>query len=507
LTLAELIDIEVQMMRDREQDPAELRSRDRKIGQQLEHQTSNREELFSSWLAQLQPRDHASPGKLFESGYRWLGRFLMVLGLIAGGGTAASVLAFDGTRPVNIVNFLAAIIGIQLITIFFFLLNMLPRFIKKRIPGSGEFYRFIRELSYLFSRLVAKVMEHLPARRLQSLWADLQRMKVTQKLYGSLEKWLAIGLTQRFGLAFNIGALATCLYLISFSDLAFAWNTTLEVSSQSFHRAVQCVAAPWAAVLPQGVPSQELVEATRYFRIDADYIPVPSTTAIPRAILAGRWWLFLILCLVVYGFIPRLIIFVLAKIKIKLALARLPLSAANFESLYDRLTRPLLETRALQHDAGLIEPDAAVALKATPKSRSSRCSVIRWGDIEVDDSQLRSLVQHRFGWQLSRVFSAGSFDYEMSDEATCQALRAQKSRDAILLLAESWEPPQAGLLFFLQQLRNAVGERRHIIVGLINKNSGQQFQAPAPQQWRTWKAKLATLADPFLRVESMVEGT
>jgi hypothetical protein len=96
LTIAELFDIEIQMMKDRESDPSELRRRDRKIGQQLGSQKSKRRDLFLAWLKRIQKPGQPSPGQLFETGYRWLGRFLLLLGLISGGGTAASVLFSGG---------------------------------------------------------------------------------------------------------------------------------------------------------------------------------------------------------------------------------------------------------------------------------------------------------------------------------------------------------------------------------------------------------------------------
>ncbi|RQW01738.1 DUF2868 domain-containing protein, partial [candidate division KSB1 bacterium] len=436
MTIAQLFDLEVQIMKDHEADPSELRRRDRKIGQQLESQKANRHELFLAWLKRVQTAMQPSPGQLFETGYRWLGRFLLLVGLISGSGTAASVLSYDGSKPVNVVNFLAVIIGAQLIMIFFFLLNALPKIIKKYIPGIGEFYNFIRELSYLFSRLIAKVFEHLPSNKLNKLWADLQRLKVRQKLYSSVEKWLAVSLTQRFGLAFNIGALATCLYLITFSDLAFAWNTTLDISSQAFHQAVRTIALPWSVLLPGDVPSLELVEASRYFRLDSEYVNAPVETSLPRAVVVGGWWSFLVLSLICYGLIPRLLIFMTAKLKLRNALKKIPLHSADFESLYDRLTRPIFETRAIDQEQKL----APVVLSSDSKSqlnlKGKNCTVIQWGDLKVDENDLTNLIQQRFGWAIEKRMTAGSLDYDQSSLATIKLIANQKETEPILLLVE-----------------------------------------------------------------------
>ena len=506
MTLAELFDLEVQMMKDHEVDPRELRQRDRKIGQQLESQKSYQHDLFLSWLKRIQTTGSPSPGQLFETGYRWLGRFLLLLGLFAGGGAAASVLSYDGSKPVNVVNFLAVVIGIQLITILFFLLFLLPKFIRKFIPWSGEFYNFIRELSYLFARLMAKLFEHLPSNQLNKIWTDLQRLKVKHKLYSSVEKWLVVSLTQRFGLAFNIGALATCLYLITFSDLAFAWNTTLNISTKTFHKAVQTVALPWSAIFPEDVPSLELVQASRYFRLDNEYQKTPIETNIPQAMVVGGWWSFLILSLVCYGLIPRLFIFSTAKFKLKRALNKIPLHSADFESLYDRLTHPLFETRSLSHETILAEIESSSNSKSILELSGKSCDVIQWGDLKIDEHDLSEIIQERFGWNINHLMSAGSLYYDESNLKTIDFIKAQKNNEPLLLLVESYEAPDGAITYFLSQLRTAVASDKHVVIGLVNQNAQQQWKPPSMVEWQIWKNKIAELADPYLRVEAMTEN-
>ncbi len=506
MTLAELIDIEIQMMKDHDADPIELRERDRDIGKQLNIPISRRRELFLAWLQRVRTSEHPSPGELFETGYRWLGRILLVAGLLAGGGSAASVLSYDGTKPVNIVNFLALLIGIQIITMLFFLLNALPRTVRRFMPGLGEFYNFIRELSYLFSRIMGKIFEHLPAKHLNRLWQDLQHLKVKQKLYGSVEKWLAIRLTQRFGLAFNIGALVTCLYLITFSDLAFAWNTTLEINNKSFHTIIRTIAAPWKSLAPKGVPSLELVEQSRYFQLDNEYIDSRADAGLPKSLVVGRWWLFLILCLVVYGFIPRLIIYTFSNLKFKTALHRLPLKSAEFESLFDRLTRPLVQTRAIERDSSLPGDQFDSDFSHDIQTSGSICIAIKWGDFMMRDDQVYELIDKRFAWKIAHLFSSGGLNYRESNLLTLESIGKQKTSVPILILVESWESPDAAILNFMKQLRSQVADADHIIIGLVNTEAGHPWQPPNKTEWQVWKNGTAKLADPYLRIESIVEN-
>jgi hypothetical protein len=505
LILAELIDIEIQMMKDQDADPMELRQRDRTIGQQLNHQRRNRRELFTAWLNRVRITEPPSPGELFETGYRWLGWLLLIAGLMTGSGAAASVLSYDGSKPVNIVNFLAILVGIQIITVLFFLLNSTPAALRRFLPGSGEFYNFVRELSYLFSRLIGKIIEHLPAKHLNRLWQDLQRLKVKQKLYGSVEKWLVIRLTQRFGLAFNIGALATCLYLVTFSDLAFAWNTTLEVKSRTFHTIIRSIAGPWSSIVPNGVPSLELVEQSRYFQLDDEYIDARVNSGQPRAIIVGRWWLFLMLCLVVYGFVPRVIIYIFSNVKLKTALRKLPLNSAEFESLFDRLTRPLLQTRAIEPEAPIISNQIDSTLNHDIQTSRDECIVIKWGDIAMPDEQLNKLVESRFGWRSENLVPAGGFDYVESNLIALESIGKRKKSIPVLILVESWESPSASILNFIKQVRIKLKTDEQIIVGLVNTALHSLLKSPDKVEWQVWKNGIARLTDPYVRVEAMVE--
>ena len=425
MNLAELINLEYQLLKDSDINPVALRNRDRKIGQGLAIQNLNRSELFLAWLKRVQTFDQQSPGHLLETGHRWFGFFLLILGLMMGGATAASVLSYNGSNPVNVVHFLAVIVGLQLIMIILLVVNLLPIGVKKFIPGSGDFYNFIRELSYLFSRLTAKTFSHLQTNQLTKIWLDLKQLKIRQKLYGSVEKWFVIGLTQRFSLAFNLGALATCLYLISFSDLAFAWNTTLQIGTESFHKIVHIIAIPWSSLFPDAVPSLELVEASRYFRLNAEYLQSPAYTNLPQ-IVAG-WWKFLILSLIFYGLMPRIIIFSFAKLKLRRVLIKLPLKSADFESLYDRLTRPLVENQAIKRQEPISEPVPADS-KPTLHFKNKSCIVIKWADFELSENELVQLLNFRFGWSIKDKLTAGSFDYDFSDATTYEFIKNQKEQ-------------------------------------------------------------------------------
>ena len=78
------------------------------------------------------------------------------------------------------------------------------------------------------------------------------------------------------GLAFAVAALLTLLTQVLVRDLAFGWSTTLQTSAPAYHSLVEQLAWPWRGWLPAAVPSPELVEQSRYFRLPGEAPAAPA---------------------------------------------------------------------------------------------------------------------------------------------------------------------------------------------------------------------------------------
>ena len=117
-----------------------------------------------------------------------------------------------------------------------------------------------------------------------------------------MDRWVIAQSSQTFAVFFNVGALASALYLVAFSDLAFSWSTTLQLEAADLQRWTDLLSAPWAPFFAGARPSPELIETTRYFRLQDGSFPA----AVSPAGLGG-WWPFLVMCMAVYGLLPRLL--------------------------------------------------------------------------------------------------------------------------------------------------------------------------------------------------------
>lgn len=503
LRLAELIDLESQLLQDSKADPFEVRRRDRRIGRLLDSKALTREQLLLAWLRKVRPAGELSVGERLETAFRWLRLLFLAIGFVTGASTARLALAYDGSSPVNVVHFLAIFVGLQLLMLIVLLISFLPVRWTSFLPGKDDLLKLLRELGYLLGRRLGKTFTQASSEQQSAFFAELNRLRTHRHLYGGVERWLLLGLTQRAGLAFNLGALLTCLYLIVFSDIAFAWNTTLQIEPAFFHRITDWISAPWALFVPSAVPSLELVESTRYFRLGGEYVQPDSST--PQALTAGGWWPFLIMALLCYGLLPRMLALLVATLRYHRARRRLAFDAAEFQSLYDRLTLPLVETRALTDEPDAPPHPAAVAAAAPLPVQGVRCDLVLWGEMEIPQARAGELVKRRFGWELRHCFRAGGFDIEQDRKTWEEISEGKGEKVPLLVLVESWEAPSKSILYFLQQVRERVDNRRHFVVGLVNTVGNGAVSPPAQDDWRSWAETLASLGDPYLRVEALVE--
>jgi hypothetical protein len=77
-------------------------------------------------------------------------------------------------------------------------------------------------------------------------------------------------------------------------------------------------------------------------------------------------------------------------------------------------------------------------------------------------------------------------------------------RPHVLVVLEGWQPPIREVLGFIRELRETVGERTGIAVGLVGKPRPDTLFTPVSEtDWRVWRQKIGGLGDPYLRLERL----
>ncbi|MEE8310952.1 MAG: DUF2868 domain-containing protein [Candidatus Binatia bacterium] len=497
LTLAELIDLECRLAADRGLDRQTLRERDGALGAHLFRDGEpqpDRHEIIRRWLAAVRGSAEPGPGERVQAVYTLAGFALAGFGLFTGAGTAAMLLRYDGTHPVNIVHFLSVFVGFQFALCALALVHMLPRGWLGWVPGFGPLHEAIRHLGYRRGGLESWFVRlHGEAGQVSGA---LARLKSWSTLYADVERWSLLALTQRVGVFFNIGALATCIYLIGVTDLAFAWSTTLSIDSSTMTRMLQTLALPWAW-LRGAVPDADLVEASRYFRQEGAYDPT----------LLKNWWAFLIAALLTYGLLPRTALWLYSGRRLLRARRQLRLDHGECQAALERLSGTRVgwvadtagESGEREHE---LAADAVAPTLDLPAAGEGRCVVLGWADVPLDAGGADRLVRERFGWRSAALHAVGGADVA-AGQAMVDDLRSADPGSPVVVVAEAFEPPSKALQRFLTDLRRAIGRHRPIVVGLVG-GSAPDWKRPPDSDRVLWERAVALLADPYVRVEELV---
>lgn len=126
------------------------------------------------------------------------------------------------------------------------------------------------------------------------------RMRRNLQTHGGLYLGSALIVPQLFGIGFNLGALTSTMSKVALSDLAFGWQSTLSIGSETVHAIVRMVATPWSWWCGEGVGYPSIDQITGSRMVLKEGIRQLSSDALIS------WWPFLCFCLLVYGLLPRL---------------------------------------------------------------------------------------------------------------------------------------------------------------------------------------------------------
>ncbi|NLD37665.1 MAG: DUF2868 domain-containing protein [Desulfatiglans sp.] len=500
MKLSEIINIEYQLYRDAQSGMADVQERDRKIGMSFTGPIEDRAAMFRFWLKNLMDKE-VFPGSWFDSILTFLRYLIFFFFLISGAFTCAGILAYDGSQPVNIVNFIAVFAGLNILLYLLFILNLLPGSYRKRIPLIGDFYRLA---GFLLRRIIVAAGRRLYKNRTKSIRfvsGIFHRIESRHIIYKNIERWLLFSITQLGGFAFSLGAFISSIYLITFSDIAFAWNTTLDVSPQFFHRVIQIISAPWSIFNADIIPTLSLIESTRYFRLDGAYSGTQG-----NALTAGGWWHFLLCIIIFYGLIPRAILMTVSNIRLHLLTRKAPLLSAELDSLYRRLTSPVYLSQSVESMPIVKRNERAQSAVFDSKEINAQsCMVIVWGEAEMEDAQIKRIISSQFRWNTHDIVHAGGLD-NLQDEELLNDFEKGAQTEPILFMAESWEAPGRAVKYFLKHLRTKIQKERRIIIGLINLDHEKRLIAPALADWQNWHEAVARLNDPFIVIEPVTEA-
>jgi hypothetical protein len=338
----------------------------------LPHTTLHRRRSLRRWLRERRAAERPErrlllPGRTFVQAQRLTALGLAVLGFLIGIGAASALLSYDGHRPINVALYIFLLVFVQFLLVGGATIAWLVR----RARPVGQTVRDLSLLGRLIRPLVTQVSHLLLRQHLASTRQEVKDGTATQvgrlrsqfALYGPVSFLPMLIPAQVFGVAFNLGVILTTIGLESFTDLAFGWQTALDLSPQFIHDLARVVATPWGWLFGEGVgyPSLEQVAGSRIllkdplYLLDADHLR------------SWRWFLVLAVC--TYGLLPRLLLLGVSLLTQRHLLERLPFTQGRTQALYARLLTPTVETATHGSGHGTAMPIPAPVTHQGPLAR------------------------------------------------------------------------------------------------------------------------------------------
>ncbi len=451
-----------------------------------------RQRLARTWLDEL-PRNQADrgPGARITRGYDTLGWLLPLAGVIAGAGAARAFTAYDGRTPVNVLAFIGFFVGLQLLL----LLGVVWLVLAPRRAGRGA-------VGALLGRLAqGRWLDRLLASSDRSAIEAMLTLRGTRATVADAERWRLFGLAQRFGVAFNAGAIATCLYLVTFSDLAFCWSTTLDVDADTVHRIAQGLTLPWAAFAEAAVPSREIVESSQWVRLHGGFANQQSLAEAAR--LSTRWWQFLVASVVAYGLLPRLLTWGWAAWSHARVLRRAPCDHAGYQQLFDRLLPANVHWRGPAPESVGSQAPAAAAERTLPPRSGEQATLVLWGRLAQHEAAVRRAIERRQALA-GPALRAGGIAPEPDTEVAASLASGSQAR--VVVAFEAGMQPTREVLGFLAEVRRHLPAGHPLLVCLLAETeAGGTFDDAEAQELAIWERSLATRGDEYLWLQPTAE--
>ncbi|WP_163338660.1 DUF2868 domain-containing protein [Desulfopila sp. IMCC35008] len=510
------INLEYFIQLDEETDDAELHERDRSYFLQLPAELQNKERISATRLlrAWMDTRAAGSentkrlPGTIAVEIMTMLRLVLVFFALVAGFGAGVLYFSYSGDTPVNVLPFCAIFVLFQLLLVLLLLFRRaVTGTLGKAIPRSAAVMLVSLLADRLYQLVAGKTRQTLGGSRLQQIQSVDGQARSFFRVHATIFYWPLFSLLQGAAVIFNVGLLAATFLKISVSDVAFGWQSTLQLSGQTLHKLAGWIALPWSWFLGEGMGYPTLTE------VEGSRIILKEGIAHLATENLISWWPFLLMCVLVYSLLPRLLLYLYGRYREQqddLIPSPLPLKV---EQIIRRMQTPVVTTQAPPEprpESGEREKKASA-----PSNTSTGMNLLPIVVLLPDDcydsctiDELRSVLQDE-GFSPEHVHRFG-VDYD-SDQTLLKMLgQPDHTFEAgFLIIVESWMPPLMDFLVFLKTLRAVTGPTVAIRIRMLGRPDANTIFTPVTDAGHNavWHQKTGSLGDPYLEVLSLIPGS
>ncbi len=491
-SVAELLNYDYFLYLDKSVSALETAPRDRKIylaAGATPKTNWARRKLARIWLNAMRKAmpDTSLPGATFLTVNRILNWSIAGLGILLGTLYGFGVLKYTGTEAINLLIAFVLLVLLPLIfTIGTFILIILRKYIGNRNQQ--------RE-NPIIQMLYHKVTKHLISseQKRRGTEAFFNHISIRLKKYGSAPAWIITVRLQLFAVTIQLGSLLAVLFSGGFHDLAFAWQTTTNITPETIHNLVSLISAPWSSWADSGVPTLENVAGSRV-------ILKEGISALNSSNLSA-WWQFICYSILFYSVLPRGILLACCWITEKVTLLKIDFKDAESSALFRRMTSPIIN----QDNESFI-PDPPLRGKLEKETFSTEqfhagatFNVLVPDDINpITDDTIRAAVSINLHGKCNDIITV-----DLDADEDSKLWKKLPAEDSILIMQEGWQPCTMEYLDYIKALRSTIDKKQLIVIGLTGKldTAKKMPKELEDDLFNDWRYQLSTLRDPAL--ESM----
>ena len=410
---------------------------------------------------------------------------IFALGFLSGFGGVFSFLAYTGKEPVNVLLFFTLFVFTQLL---FSLGSLIPLISKARL--SHALTPFGALLKNGLMGTLKRLEMAMGAEKRALLKGTTGQIAHELHTFKTTLFALVFSRMQLVGTAFASGALLAFLTRILFFDTGFGWQTTLrgETAPEILHGLCRILALPWSWALENGVPTLEAIEGSRL-------IIQKGMGSLADTHLAA-WWPFLAMALLVYGLLPRLILFAVAKTTLSKALTRELLETPEIKILCGTLSAPKIHTHRAEKPAPKAEEELDRRKAAKPEEKESPNDLPPKPHVLVP-LEMSELSQGVMPWVTKRFSGATVESISFDDPKPCPTEASH-----VFLLMEAWQPPIREFLEWVAAYRKALPMETPLTL-LLTGEMGDEPSVAEPHDLDVWRKVVAAQAIAGLRVDAL----
>ncbi len=409
-----------------------------------------RPKLFHAWLALVRERDTRLFGTSVDGVFRVLTVASWLVGIVLGGLAVPAYLTYNGEKPINImVVFFGLIVLPWAITLVSVCFSLWVR----GAPSKGG-----------IGRIVASLLSRLSPEWRES-WKSFTRVLSDHgKRVAVISAWSFFGLTQQVACGFGLGAWLSILFHVTAVDLAFGWESTLNVGEEIMHALVIFIATPWVWFWKAGVPTLEQVRDSRFSHLAG----MEATVVEARR----SWWPFIIGCLTFYVILPRFLLVGVARWMFSRSLSTLDFRRTQDIALARRLSGPLFQTDDPSRTGHLGD----VAEVHVPSfTRNGSWGLLLGEGLDIDEDTVREQVEKLLHGKIQFVKRV-EIDYADGNHQALEALR--KNSAGVIVAVPADTNPVDAIAGTLNAFREASNSNDNVIL-LFGKVQRQDL-------WRRW---------------------